>query len=922
MASMAGEIIGRDAELTDIESFLDHPPDGTGALVLEGEAGIGKSTLWLAGVAAARDRHLAVLTSRPAEAERALAYVVLGDLFADAEPDLLAALPGPRRRAFEAALLREEPDLPIDPHALGVAILTLLPVVARGRPLVLAIDDDQWLDRSSAATLGFALRRVQRLPILLLISRRLDGLPAMSEELIDQADVRALRVGPLSIGAIQLLLHRELGAAFPRPTLLRIHEVSGGNPFFALELARAISIDPARDPTAPMAVPASLERLVTARLGGLSALTRRALLLVAANGRLPHALLRVLEVVPEALDQARAANVVETVDGVVRFTHPLLASTLYQGAPSGERREAHRRLAAAIDDPVDRGRHLALSTEVPDEDLAAALESAMIAASNRGMPLAAAELAEHAHRLTPTDEVDARHRRAIATGRLHLAAGEGRRARAIAADVLASAPAGPRRAEALVLLSDLEQPGIALPLLLQALTEAAGAPALEAAIHLDLTNAGRFVKGRRWAERQAQSALRTAAGLNDDTLRANALSILALLRFDRGDAHGLDLAERAYRLAMSLPDPRQVKGVGSIVGHVLTWSARPEQARKWLERQLEDWGDRDEQVRSELLWYLALVELWSGRWSNASGYADEALEIGMQYGNELPQDHLGPAFIALHRGQFSVARDHSQRALSLARGEMLPAHVAILAACDLWSGHPAAALAGFVRAEQAADVRGFDEPSMREWRAEYAEALLQVGHIDQAARLVAEWETAATRLGRERVLALAVRCRGMIAAARGDLVVATGLLEEAVDRHEAVGDPYGRGRALLALGVVRRRMRQKRAARAALEAALAAFEALGAASWAATARSELGRIGGRQRLEGLSPSELRVAELVAEGRTNREIASALFLGERTVASHLTHIYSKLGIRSRTELARHLHSGGAPAARTASKVPTS
>jgi DNA-binding CsgD family transcriptional regulator len=130
-------------------------------------------------------------------------------------------------------------------------------------------------------------------------------------------------------------------------------------------------------------------------------------------------------------------------------------------------------------------------------------------------------------------------------------------------------------------------------------------------------------------------------------------------------------------------------------------------------------------------------------------------------------------------------------------------------------------------------------------------------------------------------------------------------LDEAVRRHPAVGDPFGRARALLALGGVRRRQRQKRLARTALDAALESFEALGAATWVARTRDELGRLGGRRRMDDLSPSERRVAELVAEGRTNREIASALFLSERTVASHLTHVYGKLGIRSRTELARHL-----------------
>jgi DNA-binding CsgD family transcriptional regulator len=923
IAAMTSGIIGRDAELSIVQAFLDRPVEGLRALVLEGEAGIGKSTLWLAGVAGARERSYRVLISRPAETERNLPNVVLGDLFGEAEPKVLDALPAPRRRAFESAMLREEPDLPLDARALGVAILTLLPMLARNRPLVLAIDDDPWMDLSSAATLRFALRRSPHEPILLLFSRRIDAAPAPAlEEAIDPAEVDRVRISPLSMGATQQLIRQRLGIAVPRPTLLRLHEASGGNPFYAIELARAQSGDPTREATLPLAVPPSLERLAAARLEALDAPTRRALLLVAAHGRMPLGLLRALEVAPEALDPAFAAKVIEAADGVVRFTHPLLASALYQGAVGEERRAAHRRLAAALDDPVHRGRHVALGADKADDALAAALESAVAAARDRGMPIAAAELAEHALRLTPPDAVDDRHRRAITAARAHLAAGEVNRARAIASDLLARAPAGPQRAEALVLCSELEPPGSAVALLRNALAEAGGVPALQAAIHADLAEVGRLTKGHAWAQRHAQASLRLAERLDDGALRANALSILARQRFERGGPHALELAEQAYRLATPLADPRQAKTAGLSVAHVLTWSGMTDRARAWLERQLDEWGDRDEQLRSVLLWYLALVEFWAGRWSIASAYADQRREIGIQYGETSP-DHLPPAFIALHRGQFAVAGDHSRRALSLARGQLLPAHTAILAVCDLWPGNPTAALANFIRAEQTADARGLGEPNLRWWRAEYVDGLLQLGRIDDATRLVADWETAAARLGRERVLAQALRCRGLVAAARGDLSTAAELLEEAVDRHEAVGDPFGRGRALLALGVVRRRTRQKRTARVALEAALAGFEALGAASWAATARAELGRIGGRERIEGLSPSEIRVAELVAQGRTNREIASALFLGERTVAGHLTRIYAKLGVRSRTELARQLPPLLPPISPTAaSKVETS
>jgi DNA-binding CsgD family transcriptional regulator len=181
--------------------------------------------------------------------------------------------------------------------------------------------------------------------------------------------------------------------------------------------------------------------------------------------------------------------------------------------------------------------------------------------------------------------------------------------------------------------------------------------------------------------------------------------------------------------------------------------------------------------------------------------------------------------------------------------------------------------------------------------------LLDVGRVDDAVELLDAWEPDARRLGRDRVLAEATRCRGLVAAARGEVDRAIATLEQAVDQAEAVSDPFGRARALLALGVAKRRARQKRGAREAIAAALSGFESLGEVIWTKRARAELGRIGGRTREDGLTPAERRVAALVAEGRTNREVAAVLFLGERTVETHLTRIYAKLGIRSRTELAR-------------------
>jgi DNA-binding CsgD family transcriptional regulator len=919
---MNGELIGRDAELSKIEAFLDRPVDGLRVIVLKGDPGIGKSTIWQAGVAAARERSFRVLTSRPAETEQTFPYVVLGDLFAGVETGALEELEAPRRRAFEAALLRTEADLPVDPRAIGVAIHTLLPILSRPAGLVLAIDDDQWMDASSRATLEFALRRANDQPILMLLARRIDGGPTRSfEDAIVAPDVEQLRVGALSVGAVQLLLRSRLDVTFPRPTLMRLHEASGGNPFFALELARARVRDPSHDLAAPLAVPPSLERLVAARLESLPPPTRWALLLIAAHGRMPVGLLRALDVPEDALETAATAQVIETAGGVISLAHPLLASAVYQGVSNQERRGAHGRLATALEDPVERGRHLALASEATSDSLASDLEAAAQLARDRGMALAAVDLAEHALRLTPAGSPSDRHRRAIALAHAHLDAGAGGRARAIADEVLSRAELGAQRAEALVLASELEDPGPALPLLQEALVEAAGIPALEAAIHADLAVVGRASKGRAWAEPHARDALLLAERLNDDSLRAKSLLTLAQGGFERGDPLALEEVERAHALVTSLAHPHRVSWADTAMGWVLTFSARYDQARQWLEQMLDYWRDRDEQERSQLLWLLALTEVWSGRWAVASEYAEQVREISIQYG-EVPTDHLSPALIALHRGQVEVARGHSQRALALAKGHLLPQHMAVLGVCDLWSGSPDAALVHLMNADHTADVRGWDEPNMRWWRADLAEALLQLGRVDEAARLIADWESAAMRAAGGRAGAHVVRCRGLLAAARGDLAAAIELFQQAADRYAADGDPFNRGRALLALGVVRLRMRQKRLARSTLEAALETFDALGAAGWADTTRADLARVGGRERIGGLSPSELRVAELVADGHTNREIAAALFLGERTVASHLTHIYAKLGIRSRTDLARQLPARADASAQGQSKVPTS
>jgi DNA-binding CsgD family transcriptional regulator len=900
------EIVGREEELASLDAFVSEAQGGLAGLVIEGDAGIGKSTLWLAGVEHARAQGLRVLSSRPAEAERGLAHAGLGDLFDDVLDDVLPALSLPRRRALEVALLIEEASGdPVDRRALAVGVREVLQRLSEREPILIAVDDVQWLDRSSSSALAFALRRLGANRVLLLLARRVVDKPQPSEleQTLGPERVQRLPVGPLSVGALHRYLRDRLRRPFARQTLLRIHERSGGNPFFALELARVLEVD--IDPLEPLPVPETLEELVRARISGLPATTRDALALASALGTTSESLLEQAGVSADALDAAAVANVIERENGTIRFTHPLLSSVLYRDLGE-ERRGVHERIAAIVDDPLLRARHLALSTDTPDATVAGVLDDAAQLATDRGASAVAAELAEQALRLTPVDGRDERHRRALAAARAHHAAGEWTRAQTIVTDLLAETEIGPWRAEGLVLLADLESADRSAAMLEEALREAASLPELQAIIHCRLAWATRFKNGSE----HIRAALELAEQLEDDVLWARARAVQAILGWFAGNAETpQDLPALTHDFATAVGGEQLVQEATLAVVNTLAPSSTRDEARAFFEREHQEWRERDEPRSARALWGLAWVEFWAGRWTIAAEHAASAHDISIQYGLEVPQDHLPIAVIAVHRGQLELAREHSERALKLAEEQFVfhpPQHMAILGLVALWSGDRSAAAEWLGKADRRAAELGWGEPSVRWWSADHAEMLLELGRIDDAVRVVDVLEADGMRTGREWVLAHVTRCRGLVAATQEAVDRAASLLQQAVEQHEAVGDPFGRARALLALGVVQRRARQKRAARDAISDALGGFEQLGAATWVEKARAELGSIGGRRREEGLTAAERRVAALVSEGQTNREVAAALFLGERTVASHLTHIYAKLGVRSRTELARQLH----------------
>jgi DNA-binding CsgD family transcriptional regulator len=913
---LAHEIVGREDEVAALHAFFDGAGEGPASIVLTGDAGIGKSTLWLAGVEAARERSPLVLAARPAEAEQGFAHAGLGDLLGDCVAEVLPDLSPPRRRALEAALLLDgEGGAPADPRALAVAVHDVVVRLAERDSIVIAIDDVQWLDPSSAAALAFAFRRLELEPVRVLLARRGDQISTL--ELALPGSVERLSVGPLSLGALQGVVRDRLGRMYPRPTMLRLHEVSGGNPFYALELARALDTEEGPlGPAQPLPVPDSLEQLVGERLDALPEQTRAALLVVAVVGAPSLGSVEAAGIPARALASAVEAQVLELGNGEVRFVHPLLASAVVAGATDAERRSAHRLVAAVVDEPVGRARHLAAALEEPDAETALLLEDAAVLARARGAPAVAAELGEAAGTLTPAEREDDRRRCLVRAAKDHLAAGSAERGFVLARALLAQAGPGRPRADALALLGDLEGRTGTIPTavehLREALRESDGDPELELPIHELLAHHTRVTEGLAVAEAHAREAVRLGERLGDDGLTARALAALAIVRYNQGEPESFALGRRAFDLARRSGDTGAIGEAGAAQGHCFYWSGRIDEARHVLGAGLDSVADRDEPAAANILWYLALVEARAGRLALAREHADRSREIILQYGGAESEDDptiLAPiAQVAAFGGEERLARELSERACAfdVAHGKLSMGrfHLVLLGALDHWAGDDLRALERFEAFDESREAAGFSR-SIAAHSADHVESLLEVGRADDARGLIAGWEPQAKKLGHRWAIPEIVRCRGLVAIHDGDMPTGIGLLEEAVELHGEAGDPFGRGRALLLLGTARRRVRQKRSAREAIEAALAGFEAIGASAWAERARGELGSIGGRTREDGLTPAERRVAALVAEGRTNREVAAALFLGERTVETHLTHVYAKLGIRSRTELARTL-----------------
>jgi len=918
---LENDVIGREEERGTLAAFLEAKRTPA-ALAVEGSVGIGKSTVWSMGVALAIEQSYRVLACRPGEAETAFSFAALGDLLVPVLAEVRAEVPRLQRQALEAALLLEEREgVPPDAHVIALGLLSVLRVLERRQPLLLAIDDAQWLDRASAAALEFALRRLGEERLLVLLSvRREPGGAALALERALGERLGRLPVGPLSLGATHRLVASRLGHALPRPVLERLHATVGGNPFYALELARALIEQGQLEPGSELAIPASLEELVRARLESLPQAVRRVLEPAALLAEPTVALLEAVSDEPaelgDRLDEAVAAGLLAPARERLAFTHPLLAAATRSLIGPQRRRALHARLAELVGDAEQRARHLALATVEPDSVAAEQVEAGAVAAAARGAPPAAAELLELSARLTPADLPAEKARRLTAAAEQHVLAGASPRAQELLDGVLASAVRGPPRARA-VLHFVLAKSGADLDvgLLNEALTEVGEDAALEAEILAQLASyayAGNPLHVDE-GERYGWASLEAAGRSGDPAVLARALASLSGILFNRGRGVPEELMERALALDPACDSVPIAQRPVTLFGWMWKWAGDLDRSRALLERARRIGEERGDATIADVLWFSSFLEFLAGDWPRGLTLADEVRELGVQSerAEVLLCADCANAVLYAHLGDEGKAREAASGASE--RAESLGFwHAAIIAGwglgvLELSVGRPAKALEHAREASAFHRAGGVEEPSLNFSFPIHAEAAIAVGELDEAVELLDWIEERAVRLDREWALACIARCRGLLAAAGGDETTAVASFERALAEHARVQyRRFDRAHTLLAQGTTLRRFKKKRPAREALEKALAIFEELGARLWADRTRGELERIGGRTRSAGeLTATERRVAELVAAGRTNKEVAAELFMTVRTVEWNLSKVYGKLDVRSRTQLTRQL-----------------
>ena len=908
-------LVGRQEECRLIDDLLAGAAAGrSAAVVIRGEPGIGKTAL----LQYARDHAegVTLLGARGVEAEAELAFATLHELL---RPTLrlLPDVPSPQAAALASALALG-PPVPSDRFAVGAATLSLLAAAAEERPLLALLDDVHWADPSSREALLFAARRLRAEGVVLLLAVRAVEDFAMS-------GVAEVTLAPLSPGACRQLVSDARGREVAAAVADRLFSVTGGNPLALIQLAALLTDDQlVGRQLLPDPLPAvDVEAAFLARVAELPAQSQRALVVAATSesGAMDEivAAARVLGLRADDLAAGEETRLITIESGALRFQHPLLRSALYHSAATDERRAAHRALANALGAKQEAERrfwHLAAAATAPDEGVAAGLEQAAACASRRSDHAAAAAAFERAARLTPHPRVRAVRlvaaaEAALFAGRFDLAAGlldeafidipDDRRADAVRLRAAADLWRGRAKEARHLLVGEAARVGEDDPARAAVMLADAAVPSIMA---LDV-------------EAAIETAVRaqvTADRANAD-VQAIAIAVAGACFVVRGDVNeGRRLLERVRPLVeQTHPSAVIPPLIRHFVWHlyiILGWYADAERLFDATIHSARAAGAPG--LLPFPLAFRAELGFRTGRWHSAYVDASESALLAEQTGQwtQVPHSLAVLARIEAGRGDGDACRRHCTRALELAQeqgSDAIRLYTAMaLGLLELGRGRSAQAIAELEPAARLSQSRGAspaDVPS----RPELIEAYTRAGRIPDALQMLAPLERWAAENNDTWILAGCARCRGLLAPDEE----LDAWFVEAIRRHDQTTTAFERARTQLCYGERLRRAKRIVDAREPLRSALAAFEGLAARPWTERAQTELraSRDVPRERrgpaVADLTPQEFQVAQIVAEGATNREAAAALFLSPKTIDFHLRNIYRKLALRSRTDLARVL-----------------
>jgi DNA-binding CsgD family transcriptional regulator len=897
-------------------SARQHPA----AMLIEGEAGSGKSTLWQAGVKAAEHAGHQILRSEPSSGESDLSFAGLSDLLVGVLPEVSDTIPAPQLEALEIALLlRPAADHSPTLHAVGLAVLAAIQACVTQRPVLIAIDDGHWMDQGSVGALTYALRRLRTGRVSLLVTARGDDTadPFAAEtpphihrtrELVGALPAAdAVVLGPLNETQIQRLLPPDLGPA----DIQRVTQRSGGNPFWARQLATSLQND---DESVPQLALVLSRRL----MASLSAEAGEALAVVSAAGRLSVTdALSILDGVVDdpaaALDAAVTSNVLVESGNRLSPAHPLIGAATVAALPPVRRQQLYRRLASHTDNPERHAHFVVLAAGAePDQHAAAALDAAAAAAAGRAAIAAAGEFASQAVLCTPASDGYRLDRRRIRAAELQHAAGAFVSALAHLEDLaIWQLP-----------IDELER---VLPLLASLLIRQRGAEPARDVVRRAIQAAGDDPRrkvlalslaadadygdplGRRAA---AEEAIRYAseAQLEGSALH-RALRQLVQIKLDAGEGLDPHLLARAERLEADLDIAGVFDSADAYRAILCKYVEDVDGSRAACMRCLaraDEEGDDTSTAAFNV--HLASIEMLAGN----HGAARMALEAaaGVEWGAR------PPAAMVLIQCQLLVAAGDLDSAMSLVNTQVpdedqTPERWR-------WAGYYIRGLVFALRADAPAAIeqwerflfasegRGVREPGARIWvDSSLAELYVAVGRLDDARAISQRLRTLGVRLGRPTLEGMADRIDALVLSETGDAVGAVAAATRAVSAHEGAPLPLELVRSLLTLGRIERRQKARRSAREALTTAKTVVAAVGHAPLEAAVDEELSRVSAARSADDLTTTEGKVAELIARGATNREAAAILFVSVRTIETHVASIYRKLGVRTRAELRRRL-----------------